>query len=91
MNLKTKSENRLLAIKYINRLDTEPRTEQIKNILRGEYLSERESKAKISVPEMKPSCIAEVTIPVSSIPTFIADCKSEIIAFPANQREVTAN
>jgi hypothetical protein len=71
--------------------DIEPRTEQIKNIFLGEYLSERESKAKISVPEMKPSCMAEVTMPVSSIPTFIADCKSVIIAFPANQREVTAN
>ena len=50
-----------------------------------------DSNAKIKVPEIKPSCIAEVTIPVSSIPTFIADCKSPTIAFPTNQIEVTAN
>ena len=50
-----------------------------------------ENKANIKVPAIKPSCMAEVTIPVSSIPTFIADCKSPTIAFPANQIEVTAN
>ena len=65
--------------------------EQIKNNLRAEYRSEIESNANIKVPEIKPSCIAEVTIPVSSIPTFIANCKSPTIAFPANQIEVTAN
>lgn len=91
MNLKTRSEKRLLAIKYISRLEIEPRTEQMKNIFRGEYLSERESKAKTNVPKIKPSCIAEVKMPVSSIATFIADCNSVIIAFPANQSDVPVN
>jgi len=50
-----------------------------------------DNNAKINVPAIKPSCIADVTMPVSSIPTFIADCKSPIIALPANQIEVTAN
>jgi len=46
---------------------------------------------QINVTKIKPGCIAEVTIPVSSIPTIIADCKSPIVAFPVNQSEVTAN
>ena len=46
---------------------------------------------QINLTKIKPSCIAEVTIPVSSIPTIIANCKSPIISFPANQSEVTEN
>ena len=35
--------------------------------------------------------MADVTIPVSSMFTFIAVCKSAIMALPANQSEVPAN
>ena len=75
----------------MSRLEIDPSTEQIKNNFLGEYLSEIDNIAKINVPEIKPSCIAEVTMPVSSILTFIVERKSPIMALPANQREVTAN
>ena len=75
----------------MSRLEIDPSTEQIKNNFLGEYLSEIDNIAKINVPEIKPSCIADVTIPISLIPTFIAKRKSPIMALPANQREVTAN
>jgi hypothetical protein len=68
-----------------------PSIEQIKYIFRGEYLSDNAKKAKTSVPVINPSCIADVTLPTSFISTFIADCKSLMIALPANQSEVPAN
>ena len=43
------------------------------------------------VPLINPSCIAEVTIPTSFMSTFIAVCKSFMIALPANHREVPVN
>ena len=78
-------------MKRISRFETAPRIEQTKYIFRGEYLSDNAKNAKTSVPEINPSCTAEVMIPTSSILTFIADCKSLMIAFPANHREVPAN
>ena len=68
-----------------------PRIEEIKKIFLGENLSDSAKKAKMNVPEIKPSCTADVTIPTSFRSTFIADCKSIIIAFPANHNDVQAN
>jgi len=91
INLNTSNENKSKAMKRIKRFDNAPRIEQNKNIFRGEYLSDSAKKAKTNVPIIKPSCTADVTMPTSFILTFIADCKSVMIAFPANHNEVQAN
>ena len=90
-NLNTSSEYKSLAMKRINRFDIAPRIDEYKNIFRGEYLSENAKNAKTNVPEINPSCTADVTLPTSLRSTFIADCKSVMIAFPANHNEVHVN
>ena len=68
-----------------------PRIEHTRNNFLGEYLSEMESNANDRVPVINPNCTAEVAIPISSIPTFIAVPKSAMIALPANHNDVPAN
>lgn len=65
--------------------------EQTKNTFLGENTSEIAKKAKHSVPVINPNCTEEVTQPIEAGSRFHPSCRSEIIALPANHREVPAN
>ncbi len=90
-NLNIRSEVRPSASKYILIFAKAPRIEHTKNTFLGENTSDIVKKAKQSVPVIKPNCTEEVTQPIEAGWRFQLTCRSEIIAFPANQSEVPAN
>ena len=73
------------------RLAKAPRIEHIKNTFLGEKRSEIAKKAKHNVPAINPNWTDEVTQPIEAGSRFQCTCRSEIIAFPANHKEVPAN
>lgn len=75
----------------IARFASAPSIEEKKKTREGENRSATDNNANTSVPEINPSCTAEVIFAVAFFPSSNATVNSGSTAFPANHNDVPAN